>query len=73
MTALDRPLPTPVGPLLPAGQRWGRGAASVTPYLRDALAMRPSNPVFTPRQFAELVWPKPRNRSAMPATASPQP
>lgn len=44
--------------LLPEGRRWGRGARSVAPYLREALAMRPRNPVFTPGQFAAVVWPR---------------
>jgi len=48
----------PSGPLMPAGRRWGRGAQSVCPYLREALAQRPRNPVFTPEHVAALVWPQ---------------
>ena len=47
----------PSRPLLPAGQRWGSGAGSVAPYLREAWASRPSNPVFTPEHVASIVWP----------------
>lgn len=45
-------------PLLPAGQRWGRGAESVCPYLREAWTRRPRNPVFTPEEVAAIVWPE---------------
>ena len=41
----------------PAGQRWGLGAASVAPYLRNAWASPVSNAVFTPGDFASFVWP----------------
>lgn len=44
--------------LLPPGRRWGQGAGSVRPYLREALAARPRNPVFTPGHFASVVWPR---------------
>lgn len=44
-------------PLMPAGQRWGRGAESVCPYLREAWTQRPRNPVFTPEHVAAIVWP----------------
>ena len=49
----------PVAPhaMLPAGQRWGVGAGSVQPYLREAWSQRPRNPVFTPEHVAALVWP----------------
>lgn len=43
--------------LLPAGQRWGTGVASLTPYLRQAWSVRTRNPVFTPHHIASLVWP----------------
>jgi hypothetical protein len=52
-------------PLLPAGQRWGTGVDSLTPYLRDAFAQRPRNPVFTPNAIVSLAWPagaRARNR-----------
>lgn len=55
MNKPDAPDPTP--PLLPAGHRWGSGSQSVAPYLRDVWAVRTSNPVFTPRQLAAVVWP----------------
>jgi hypothetical protein len=48
--------------LLPAGQHWGRGTSSIAPYLREALATRPLNPVFTPVDFASVVWPPRRAR-----------
>lgn len=51
--ARDEALPS----LQPPGRRWGRGACSIAPYLREALAMRPRNPVFTPGHFASVVWP----------------
>jgi hypothetical protein len=44
-------------PLLPAGKRWGNGAGSVCPYLREAWTQRPRNPVFTPEHVAAIVWP----------------
>ncbi|WP_298932010.1 hypothetical protein [uncultured Ramlibacter sp.] len=59
MSSTD-PRPSP-RPLQPAGQRWGRGAASVCPYLREAWAARPRNPVFTPEQVAAVVWPEASN------------
>jgi hypothetical protein len=43
-------------PLLPAGHRWGQGAGSVSPYLREVWSARPNNPVFTPEHFATVVW-----------------
>jgi len=43
--------------LLPAGKRWGSGAESVCPYLREAWTQRPRNPVFTPEHVAAIVWP----------------
>lgn len=55
------------GQLLPAGHRWGTGVDSITPYLRDAWAMQPRNPVFTPRQLAALAWPA-NTRRSHPAT-----
>ena len=54
--------------LLPAGRRWGCGAESVAPYLRDVWAARTQNPVFTPGHFASMVWPVPRRRPAPPAS-----
>lgn len=64
MTASD-PTRTPPPALLPPGRRWGCGADSVAPYLRDVWSARTQNPVFTPGDFASLVWP--RRRPAPPA------
>lgn len=57
MAHADTPATPPPRPLLPAGRRWGRGAGSVGPYLREAWSQRPRNPVFTPEEVAALVWP----------------
>lgn len=51
-------IPPAARPLLPAGQRWGKGAESVCPYLREAWTQRPRNPVFTPEHVAAIVWPE---------------
>ncbi len=55
--------------LMPAGRRWGRGADSVAPYLRDVWSARTQNPVFTPGHFASLVWPASRHRPSTPTRA----
>ena len=54
---------------MPAGQRYGQGAHSVTPYLRDAWRSHPNNPVFTAQDIADLVWPAGRS-PATPASDS---
>jgi hypothetical protein len=55
--------------LMPAGRRWGCGADSVAPYLRDVWSGRTQNPVFTPGDFASVVWPAKRTRSVPPSRA----
>lgn len=52
---------------MPAGHRYGQGAHSVTPYLRDAWRSHPNNPVFTAQDIADLVWPPAGNEASHPS------
>jgi hypothetical protein len=49
--------------LMPAGHRYGQGAESVRPYLRDAWRSQPNNPVFTAQDIVSLVWPAGRQQT----------